>query len=165
MTEAGLPIVVLQGSGGGIELGFNYRTRLTGLASDEAAALGLILAAENPMVSALGLENAAKRARAKLIESLPDKTRHAAKLTTSKFVLNDGEIVHDKRLRAMARAVHAETLVRIRFATKEEQVLHPIRLEKTDKTWRVHDGLTETALPIESWGRLNISAKRIPKHR
>lgn len=165
MTEAGLPIVVHQGSGGGIELGFNYRTRLTGLARDEAAALGLILEAENPMVSALGLENAAKRARAKLIESLPDKTRHTAKATTSRFVLNDGEIVHDKRLRAMARAVHAETLVRIRFATKEEQLIHPIRLEKTDNTWRVHDGLTETALPIESWGRLNISAKRIPKRK
>ena len=72
MTEAGLPIIVHQGSGGGIELGFNYRTRLTGLARDEAAALGLILSAENPMISALGLENAAKRARAKLIESLPD---------------------------------------------------------------------------------------------
>lgn len=165
MTEAGLPIVVHQGSGGGIELGFNYRTRLTGLARDEAAALGLILAAENPMVSALGLENAAKRARAKLIESLPDKTRHTAKAATSRFVLNDGEIVRDKRLRAMARAVHAETLVRIRFATKEEQVIHPIRLEKTKETWHVHDSLTETALPIESWGRLNISARRIPKKR
>ena len=75
MTEAGLPIIVFQGNGGGIELGFNYRTRLTGLAQDEAIALGLILSADTPMVSALGLENAAKRAQAKLIESLPDKTR------------------------------------------------------------------------------------------
>lgn len=32
MTEAGLPIIVYQGNQGGIELGFNYRTRLTGLA-------------------------------------------------------------------------------------------------------------------------------------
>ena len=31
MTEAGLPIIVHQGNKGGIELGFNYRTRLTGL--------------------------------------------------------------------------------------------------------------------------------------
>ncbi len=30
LTEAGLPIIVLQGNRGGIELGFNYRTRLTG---------------------------------------------------------------------------------------------------------------------------------------
>ncbi len=165
MTEAGLPIIVHQGSGGGIELGFNYRTRLTGLARDEAAALGLILAAENPMISALGLENAAKRARAKLIESLPDKTRHEAKKTTGSFVLNEGEVVHDKRLRAMARAVHAETSVRVRFSTKTEQVIHPVWLEKTDATWRVYDGLTETFLPIDHWGRLNISAMRIPKDK
>ncbi len=163
MTEAGLPIIVHQGSAGGIELGFNYRTRLTGLARDEAAALGLIVAAENPMVSALGLENAAKRARAKLIESLPDKTRHEANAVTGRFVLNEGDVVQDKRLRAMARAVHAETIVRVRFATKTEQVIHPVKLEKTDVTWCVHDGLTGTVLPIESWGRLNISAMRIPK--
>lgn len=165
MTEAGLPIIVHQGSGGGIELGFNYRTRLTGLAQDEAAALGLILAAENPMVSALGLENAAKRARAKLVESLPDKTRQEAKATTSRFVLNDSENVHDKRLRAMARAVNAQTIVRLRFATKTEQVIHPVKLEKTDTTWCVYDGLTQTALPIEQWGRLNVSAMRIPKEK
>ena len=165
MTEAGLPIIVHQGSSGGIELGFNYRTRLTGLARDEAAALGLILSAENPMVSALGLENAAKRARAKLIESLPDKTRQEAQATTLKFALDDCEDTSDERIRAMARAVHAETLVRIRFATKDEQMIHPVKLEKTAKTWRVYDGLTETALPIDSWGRLNISAKRIPKQR
>lgn len=162
MTEAGLPIIVHQGSGGGIELGFNYRTRLTGLARDEAAALGLILAAENPMISALGLENAAKRARAKLVESLPDKTRHEAKSTTTRFALNEGEYGHDKRLRAMARAVYAQTIVRVRFATKTEQVIHPVQLERTDTTWRVYDGLTETAVPIEHWGRLNVSAMRIP---
>ena len=162
MTEAGLPIIVHQGSGGGIELGFNYRTRLTGLARDEAAALGLTLAAENPMVSALGLENAAKRARAKLVESLPDKTRDTAKMAARKFVLNKGEVVHDKRLRAMARAVHAGTIVRVRFATKTEQTIYPIRLKKTDTSWCVFDALTETALPIESWGRLNVSAMRIP---
>lgn len=165
MTEAGLPIIVHQGSGGGIELGFNYRTRLTGLDRDEAAALGLILSAGNPMVSALGLENAAKRARTKLLESLPDKTRHEAKATSRSFTVSDDEVVLDKRLRAMARAVHAGTGVRIRFATREEQLIHPVRLEKTATNWRVYDGLTKIALPIESWGRLNISAKRFPKQR
>lgn len=56
LTEAGLPIIVHQGNSCGIERGFNYRTRLTGLARDYAAALALILAADSPMVSALGLE-------------------------------------------------------------------------------------------------------------
>jgi predicted DNA-binding transcriptional regulator YafY len=72
MTEAGLPIIVHQGNRGGIELGFNYRTRLTGLAQDEAEALGLILSARNPLIAALDLDHAAARARAKLVESLPD---------------------------------------------------------------------------------------------
>lgn len=162
MTEAGLPIIVHQGNGGGIELGFNYRTRLTGLARDEAAALALILSADNPMVSALGLENAAKRAQAKLIESLPDKTRLETKTTAARFILNEREPVHDKRIRAMARAVQAETIVRVRFATKTEQLIYPIRLEKDALTWRVHDSLSETTLPIENWGRLNVSSMRIP---
>ncbi|MEM8537386.1 MAG: hypothetical protein AAGF56_05940, partial [Pseudomonadota bacterium] len=104
----------------------------------------------------------AKRAQAKLIESLPDKTRQQAKAAIRRFVLDDGEIVFDKRLRAMARAVQARTIVRIRFATQMEQVIHPFRLEKAGKTWRVYDGLSKTALPLDSWGRLNISATRFP---
>ena len=43
LSEAGLPMIVRPGRGGGIELGFNYRTRLTGLAADEAEALGVLL--------------------------------------------------------------------------------------------------------------------------
>ena len=43
LSEAGLPMIVRPGRGGGIELGFNYRTRLTGLATDEAEALGILL--------------------------------------------------------------------------------------------------------------------------
>ena len=43
LTEAGLPIVTFQGNRGGFELGFNYRTRLTGLDEDEAEALGVWL--------------------------------------------------------------------------------------------------------------------------
>lgn len=162
MTEAGLPIIVHQGSGGGIELGFNYRTRLTGLARDEATALGLILTARTPMVSALGLENAAKRAQAKLIESLPDKTRHAAKAAAGQFEVNGATAVDDERIRAMARAVHSRTLVRIRFATETEQTVHPIKLTLTEESWSVRDGQTGTWIPMSTWGRLNVSARRFP---
>jgi len=162
MTEAGLPIIVHQGSGGGIELGFNYRTRLTGLARDEATALGLILAAETPMVSALGLENAAKRAQAKLIESLPDTSRNAAKAAARQFTLARGEEIEDARIRAMAHAVHAGTVVRLRFATPSEQSIHPVTLMLNETTWSVEDGLSQSAIPIAAWGRLNVSAKRFP---
>lgn len=164
MTEAGLPIIVYQGSGGGIELGFNYRTRLTGLARDEATALGLVLAANTPMVSALGLENAAKRARAKLIESLPDKTRLEAKAAANRFELTRKSTVEDARVRAMAHAVQARTVVRLRFATPTEQMIHPVKLQLDDANWSVQDDLTEALIPHDAWGRLNVSAKRFQDH-
>ncbi|MCF4097576.1 helix-turn-helix transcriptional regulator [Maritalea mediterranea] len=160
MTEAGLPIIVHQGQGGGIELGFNYRTRLTGLSRDEAAALGLVLCAQTPMVAALGLEDAAQRARAKLIESLPDKPRLEATKLAARFELNKNTNVEDPRVRAMAHAVRAATIVRLRFASKTEQQIHPIKLTLDDTGWCVRDGLTAKNIPIADWGRLNISAMR-----
>ena len=65
LTGAGLPVVVHQGNRGRIELGFNYRTRLTGLTSDEAEALAIILMHPVPELQALGLHASGGRARAK----------------------------------------------------------------------------------------------------
>ena len=42
LTEAGLPMIVYPGHRGGIELGFDYRTGLTGLAADEARIRSLV---------------------------------------------------------------------------------------------------------------------------
>ena len=75
LTEAGLPMVVHQGNRGGIELGFNYRTRLTGLSSDEAEAMAVILTHPVPDLAALGLTAVANRARSKMLESFPDSVR------------------------------------------------------------------------------------------
>jgi predicted DNA-binding transcriptional regulator YafY len=160
MTEAGLPIIVHQGNQGGIELGFNYRTRLTGLAEDEAKALGLILAAQNPMIAALGLESAAKLARAKLIESLPDKSRaHTAKITTQ-FSLWVDPHDHDPRIQALAKAIQARQIVRLRFASKTERVVHPDKMELERSNWRLHDARRDAWIAMEDWGRLNISARQ-----
>ena len=160
MTEAGLPIVVFQGNRGGIELGFNYRTRLTGLARDEAEALGLILSAENPAIAALGLQHAAKRARSKLIESLPDKTRTIAQTITEQFEFHDQIGEGDARVRALSRAVRAQTRVRLRFASAEEVTIHPIAMRLEGTLWSVKDGLTAAWFPLSEWGRVNISAQR-----
>ncbi|MEM8541435.1 MAG: HTH domain-containing protein [Pseudomonadota bacterium] len=160
MTEAGLPIIVHQGNRGGIELGFNYRTRLTGLAQDEAEALGLILAAENPMIAKIGLGHAALRARTKLVESFPDITRQRVSQTMERFTLVAEDTVDDPRIRALAMAIRAQTKVRIRFSSKTEQEIHPVALELNGETWSVKDALTGDWVPIGAWGRLNVSAMR-----
>ena len=163
MTEAGLPVIVHQGNQGGIELGFNYRTRLTGLATNEAQALGLILCATNPMIAVLGLEKAAMQARAKLIESLPDKTRHHCVDTLSRFSLLNEESAKNARAHALAKAIQARTVVRLRFATKIEQTIHPDALQADANTYSVHDALTNTWIPEAEWGRLNMSSLRFEK--
>ncbi len=166
MTEAGLPILVHPGHGGGIELGFNYRTRLTGLERDEAAALGLILSTRSPMIAALGLEHAATRAQAKLIESLPDRSRHEAQRSMRQFKLSQEITMNDPRIRAMAHAVRAASPVRLRFATTSEQLIHPVRLSMTGDIWSVQDDLAEADIPYDTWGRLNIAARAFtPKSR
>lgn len=158
MTEAGLPIIVHQGNQGGIELGFNYRTRLTGLTKEEAQTLGLIFSASNPMIAALGLEQTAKQARAKLIESLPDNSRHHCKVMMSRFTVIDKAPAPAPRVRALARAVEAQTIARLRFATKSEQTIHPVGMKLDAGIWFVHDALRETWIPEKKWGRLNLSA-------
>ena len=77
LTEAGLPVIVHRGREGGIELGFNYRTRLVGLAADEADALAVVLAAPAQAAEALGMGEAAARAIAKLERVLPRRCARA----------------------------------------------------------------------------------------
>ena len=163
MTEAGLPIIVHQGNQGGIELGFNYRTRLTGLSKEEAQALALILSATNPMIAVLGLEKAAVQARAKLVESLPDKTRHHCVDTMSRFALTTKIPEQNPRARALANAIQAGTIVRLRFATKSEQTIHPDALSADAEEWFVHDVLTDSWITEGAWGRLNISGVKFKR--
>ena len=94
LTEAGLPMIVYPGHRGGIELGFEYRTRLTGLADDEAEAVGIVLSRPVGRLAGLGIAAAANRARRKLLESFPDQVRQRAYLGARRFrhasVLADG---------------------------------------------------------------------------
>lgn len=113
MTEAGLPIIVFQGNQGGIELGFNYRTRLTGLDQDEAEALGVVLNSQNPALAALDLDQAFHRARTKLVESFPDRVRQTTQRAMSQYHIHCPAPPDDPRVMAFAQAIRGARIVQI----------------------------------------------------
>jgi predicted DNA-binding transcriptional regulator YafY len=162
MTEAGLPIIVHQGNSGGIELGFNYRTRLTGLAADEAEAMALILTRPMPELDQLGMRAAGERARSKLLESFPDGVREKISRARSQFcfeTLPETEI--DARLSALSKAVREGLIVRIRSRSEKPETIHPAALSLGADGWTVIDARAGKApILVAHCGDINISAKR-----
>ncbi|OFE16721.1 hypothetical protein BA895_03870 [Humibacillus sp. DSM 29435] len=160
LSEAGLPMIVRPGRGGGIELGFNYRTRLTGLAADEAEALGVLLGRRAPELAALGLTDSAARATTKLIESLPDTSRAIAKRAAAQFRLRPTELPEDERVSALAEAVRRRRVVRIRARGPGARTVHPLGLTFGASGWEVVDALDpSTSIPLAECGTINISSQ------
>lgn len=161
MTEAGLPIVVHRGQRGGIELGFNYRTRLTGLAADEAEALGALLSRPPVELEALGMADAGNRARRKLLESLPDPVRERAVVAGRRFRFTDTRpSEEDPRLPALAAAIRASRIVRIRAHQSDERTVHPLALTCAPDGWRLDDALEpHRPIPLTECGDINISSR------
>ncbi|MDX8351667.1 helix-turn-helix transcriptional regulator [Cognatiyoonia sp. IB215182] len=161
MTEAGLPIIVFQGNQGGIELGFNYRTRLTGLDQEEAESLGVVLSTQNPAIAALGMQRAFSRARSKLIESFPDKVRATTERAGAQFpVTFEMSPKPDERVAAFALAVREKRIVRVNVNTDQAKTLHPIALTYDGRAWVVTDQLSDAMIAVQTCGDINISAHR-----
>jgi predicted DNA-binding transcriptional regulator YafY len=160
LTEAGLPVIVHQGNQGGIELGFNYRTRLTGFAADEAEAMAVILARPIPELEALGMAEAAHRARVKMLESFPDQVRMAVEHSQRRFAFAPlSTAPPDPRISAMAHAIRHSRIVRLHARTPAPRIIHPIRLVAAADDWRVVDALDQlTPIALSRWGDINISA-------
>lgn len=162
MTEAGLPIIVHRGQQGGVELGFNYRTRLTGLAADEAEAMAVILSTAAPALDALGLRSAGDRARSKLFESFPDGVRDKIAVARQRFRFAAvASALPDQRVEALAVAVRESRIAFVQARGPTRRRVHPIALECAADGWSLIDGLDPAKpLPISSWGDINISARR-----
>jgi predicted DNA-binding transcriptional regulator YafY len=160
LTEAGLPVVIHRGVKGGVELGFNYRTRLTGLSASEAEALGVILASAPAGLAALGLGTAARSARSKLLESLPDGVRETAMLAQRRFRFQaTREPEEDPRVSALAQAIRAGRRVRIRARSGAPRTIHPAALVLGKKGWAVIDEQQpDSPIPLEECDDLNVSA-------
>ncbi|WP_224816263.1 YafY family protein [Hasllibacter sp. MH4015] len=161
MTEAGLPIIVHQGNQGGIELGFNYRTRLTGLTEEEARAMAIQLSAPTHAIDALGMPAALHSARAKFIESLPDRARKAAEAALAEISVAAPDVASDPYVIALAEAVRDRRIVRLRARSGASVECHPARLSFDGVAWALHDARApDVAIPQGDWGDLNISARR-----
>lgn len=161
MSEAGLPILVLQGQGGGIELGFNYRTRLTGLTTQEAEAMAIQMATIHPALDALGLRATIETARAKLMESLPDRTRTICQQTGERFMV-EGEHPQaaDPYVMALAEAVRDKRMVTLQARSNHPRHAHPCALRYDTTGWLLYDAQDrENPIAQADWGDLNISRR------
>jgi predicted DNA-binding transcriptional regulator YafY len=160
LSEAGLPILTFPGQGGGIELGFDYRTRLTGLDPDEAEAMALILTLLPPDLTDLGLDTAGARAQAKLREAFPDQTRRHMAATFARFpVPHTPRPAPDPRRAALAEAIRDSRIIRLRAKSLTPQILLPVALELRPDGW-VLISSTGQRVPEADWGDINISARR-----
>jgi predicted DNA-binding transcriptional regulator YafY len=163
LTEAGLPIVVHRGNGGGFELGFNYKSRLVGLDADEAEALGVILALPKTPLAELGIESSARTACDKLVESMPEIVRGRILQAQERFRFTaEDRIQDDPRVPALAAAIRDAAITRIQAKSRAPRTIHPVALEfGQDGGWAVMDALDpKRAIPVSQCGDINISAKR-----
>lgn len=158
LTEAGLPVITHRGAQGGVELGFNYRTRLTGLAEDEAEALALWLSLPPPQLAALGLAGAAKQARAKFLESLPDRSRAITAAAVARFPLQTPPAPEpDPRIEAIATAIRQGRTLTLAARSATPLRLRPARLGFGPDGWWVAGPPLPAPVPLALWGDINIS--------
>ncbi|MER5280814.1 WYL domain-containing protein [Streptomyces sp. NPDC002809] len=86
LSEAGVPVYADRGRAGGYRLVGGYRTRLTGLARDEAEAL--FLSGLPSALREMGLEDAASAARLKVSAALLPSLRDASATASQRFHLD-----------------------------------------------------------------------------
>ncbi|WP_189540637.1 helix-turn-helix transcriptional regulator [Streptomyces gelaticus] len=117
LSEAGVPVYADRGRAGGYRLVGGYRTRLTGLARDEAEAL--FLSGLPSALREMGLEDAASAARLKVSAALLPSLRDASESAGRRFHLDAPgwyqEPVTPELLPAVAEAVWDDRIVRAHY--------------------------------------------------
>ena len=162
LTEAGLPVIVHRGAQGGVELGFDYRSRLTGLDAEEAEAMAMLLTLVPPELHDLGLSAAAARAQAKIREAFPDQTRVRMIKMQAMFRAAPGPTLPhpaDARRAALARAIRDGRMVRLQARSDAPVTVHPTAMILAPSGWTLVDA-SGARWPEADWGSVNISARR-----
>ena len=140
LAEAGVPVYADRGPGGGFRLVDGYRTRLTGLASDEAEALFMI-GLPGP-AAALGMGPAASNAGRKMLAALPRASGDTAGRMGARFHLDPVDWYRDdeplQQLPAIARAVLDQTVLAMSYDSwrgVRERVVEPLGLVLKAGAW------------------------------
>jgi predicted DNA-binding transcriptional regulator YafY len=140
LAEAGVPVYADRGPGGGFRLIDGYRTRLTGLAADEAEALFMI-GLPGP-AAALGMGAAASNAGRKMLASLPRHAGDTAGRMSARFHLDPVAWYRDDEppphLPAIARAVLDQTTIEMRYDSwrgVRDRVVEPLGLVLKAGDW------------------------------
>ncbi|MER6718636.1 helix-turn-helix transcriptional regulator [Streptomyces halstedii] len=117
LSEAGVPVYAGRGRVGGYRLVGGYRTRLTGLAREEAEAL--FLSGLPSALREMGLDDVASAARLKVAAALAPSLRDAPRTAARRFHLDAPGWFHEpvspELLPAVAQAVWDDRLVRARY--------------------------------------------------
>ncbi|MBW5446001.1 WYL domain-containing protein [Cohnella sp. CFH 77786] len=173
---AGIPVYADRGYQGGWSLPEGYRTRLTGLTSEEISSL-LVLGASG-LIRDLGLADSAEAALLKLLSALPSSVRRNAEIARQRIHVDGapwrapaGSAAADsERLAAVQQAVWEERKLRIRYRaieseTDKERTVSPLGLVAKQSVWymvAIADGdfrtyrisrLTETEMLEETFER------------
>ena len=140
LAEAGVPVYADRGPGGGFRLVDGYRTRLTGLASDEVEAMFMI-GLPGP-AAALGMGPAASNAGRKMLAALPRASGDVAGRMGARFHLDPVDWYRDdaplQQLPAIARAVLDQTPLAMTYDSwrgVRERVVEPLGLVLKAGAW------------------------------
>jgi predicted DNA-binding transcriptional regulator YafY len=141
LAAQGVPVRSLRGPAGGYRLDGGYRTRLTGLAADEAEALAF-LGLAGPAAQ-LGLGALLDNARTKVWAALTGEARERAERTAQRFHLDPvrfyGTTEPTPQLSALAEAVWQDRRVLVRYTNRRgetrEQRLDPFGLVLASGDW------------------------------
>ncbi|MBL8517500.1 MAG: WYL domain-containing protein [Betaproteobacteria bacterium] len=142
LSASGVPVFADRGPGGGFQLVEGYRTKLTGLARDEADAVLMIGLPK--LAHDLGMGQAASRARNKLLAALPQEMTTGAGRLGSRFHLDPVDWYREAEgtpfLPALAEAVLDDRSVQLTYESwtgLREWRVAPLGLVLKSGTWYV----------------------------
>jgi predicted DNA-binding transcriptional regulator YafY len=141
LSGAGVPVTGQRGQGGGWELLEPYRTDLTGLTSEESQAI--FLDALPPSIAALGLDEAARSARIKLLAALSSSARTSVEYTRQRLHIDPTGWSRSpdsvELLPVIQDGIWMNKVVQLSYQRADgkvvEREVHPLGLVAKGQTW------------------------------